>query len=374
MQATETSSLLRQYAERGSEEAFAALVAQHIDLVYSVALRHVSNPQLAKEITQAVFIILARKARQMRNEKALTSWLFQTTRLTATNYLRSELRRLRREREAYLQASLQESGTDTWERIAPLLDAAVARLGEKDRQAIILRYYEGKDLRQVGIALGTSDDAAEKRVSRALEKLRRFFSKHGLSATSAAIGAEISAHAVVAAPAALGAAIAAVASGSAVAGPFTLNLIHGALKAMWLAQVKAALMAASAVALCVAGGIVVALAQNSPSEFQSKATGSSSVSGSTRAGRQVHAVGDDALGIEAGDEVVTVKMGEPHVDTTGRLTVDHTLTLEKERLLIDGKQRAKIPGSARTFEVSWFKHKLSVEADQKQVFTARLSR
>src|ERR1035438_6174095 len=143
MQPMDDSALLRQYAENNSDEAFAALVTRHVNLVYSVALRQVGNPHAAEEITQAVFIILAKRAAQLRHDKALSSWLFQATRLTANNFVRSETRRHRREEEAYMQSVLDEAGTEIWPRIAPLLDDAVAGLREKDRQAIVLRFYEG---------------------------------------------------------------------------------------------------------------------------------------------------------------------------------------------------------------------------------------
>src|SRR6266850_6300785 len=181
MQPTDDSVLLRQYAEDHSDEAFAGLVTRHINLVYSVAVRCVGDPHQAEEVAQAVFILLAKKAPQLRHDKALSSWLFQTTRLTASNFIRGETRRHRREPEAHMQSVLNASGTDVWPRIAPLLDDAVAGLNEKDRQAIVLRFYEGRNLREVGSALGASEDAAEKRVSRAVEKLRTFFAKRGVA-------------------------------------------------------------------------------------------------------------------------------------------------------------------------------------------------
>src|ERR1017187_5387428 len=159
MQPTDDSALLRQFAENNSDEAFAVLVTRHINLVYSVALRQVGNPHHAEEITQAVFIILAKKAAQLRHDKALSSWLFQATRLTANNSIRSETRRHRREEEAYMQSILNEPETEVWPKIAPLLDSAVAGLREKDRQAIVLRFYEGRNLREVGLVLGASEDS-----------------------------------------------------------------------------------------------------------------------------------------------------------------------------------------------------------------------
>ena len=210
MQPTDDSALLRQYAENHSDEAFAELVTRHVNLVYSVALRHVGNPHNAEEITQAVFVILAKKAAQLRHAKALSSWLFQVTRLTATNFARSEMRRHRREEEAQMQSILNEPGGEVWPAIAPWLDAAVAGLREKDRQAVVLRFYEGRNLREVGLALGASEDAAEKRVNRALEKLRKFFTKRGVSSTTATIAGAISANSVQAAPVALAKSVTAV--------------------------------------------------------------------------------------------------------------------------------------------------------------------
>src|SRR6185295_307133 len=108
MQPTDDSGLLRQYAENHSDEAFAALVTRHINLVYTVALRCVGDPHQAEDLTQAVFVLLAKKAGQLRHDKALSSWLFQTTRLTANNFVRSEIRRQRREQEAHMQTILNE--------------------------------------------------------------------------------------------------------------------------------------------------------------------------------------------------------------------------------------------------------------------------
>lgn len=240
MQPEDDSALLCQFAESQSEEAFAGLVARHVNLVHSVALRQVGNPHHAEEITQAVFIILARKARQLRHERALSSWLFQTTRLTANNFLRSELRRQRREQEAYMQSTLNEPAGGAWPQIAPLLDGAVEALGEKDRRAIVLRFYDGRKLNEVGIALGASEAAAEKRVNRALEKLRKIFSKRGVTLSAALIAGAVSANSVQAAPAGLAATVTA-AKGAAVGGS-TLALVKGALKLMAWTKAKVALV------------------------------------------------------------------------------------------------------------------------------------
>jgi RNA polymerase sigma factor (sigma-70 family) len=127
MRETNDIELLRRYVDQNSEEAFAALVTRHLNLVYSVALRHVHNPVYAEEITQAVFVILARKPSHLSRSVVLSGWLYHAARLTAANFLRSETQRARREQEAYMQSSLNESEPDVWPQLAPILDAASLR-------------------------------------------------------------------------------------------------------------------------------------------------------------------------------------------------------------------------------------------------------
>ena len=244
MQAVDDGILLRRYVENGSDEAFAALVARYVNLVYSMAVRQVGNVHEAEEITQAVFIILAKKAARLRHERALSSWLFNTTRLTAINFARSEARRHRREQEAYMQRNLDESNEDLWQQMAPMLDAAVAALNEKDRRAIVLRFYEGRNLREVGDALCASEEAAKKRVARGLEKLQKYFSKRGISSTTSVIAGAMSANSIQLAPVALAksATTLALAKGAG-AGTATLAMTRGTLTvASWL---KAAVLVGS---------------------------------------------------------------------------------------------------------------------------------
>ena len=179
--------LLKQYADENSEAAFAELVARYVNLVYSAALRSTGNAHAAEEITQAVFIILARKAKSFGGKALLSGWLYQTARLTAANYLRGEIRRQNREQEAYMQSILNEPESGAWRQISPLLDDAMGRLGEKDRNAIVLRFFENKNLSEVGLALGASEDAAKMRVNRGLEKLRKFFTKRGVALSGTVI-------------------------------------------------------------------------------------------------------------------------------------------------------------------------------------------
>jgi RNA polymerase sigma factor (sigma-70 family) len=253
--------LLREYAERDSGEAFAGIVARHVNKVYSVALRHTGNPHSAEEITQAVFVILARKSRHLGRRVILSGWLYQTARLTAVTFLRSEIRRARREQEAHMQTAVNENESETWTQIAPLLDAAMAGLNEPDRHAVVLRFFDGKSMGEVGSALGASEDAAKKRVNRALEKLRKFFAKRGVNSTTAIIAGMISANSVQAAPALLAKTATAVAlAKGAAASISTLTLIKGALKIMAWTKMKTAVVTGAV--LILAAGTTTVIVKN----------------------------------------------------------------------------------------------------------------
>ena len=256
MQPTDDSALLRAYCEDRSDDAFAGLVTRHINLVYSVAIRHVGNPHHAEEITQAVFIILAKKAATLRHHRALSSWLFQTTRLTANNFVRSEMRRQHREQEAYMQSTLDQPATDVWKQISPLVDTAVANLNEKDRRAIVLRFYEGRDLNEVGVALGTNEYAARKRVSRALEKLRNLFAKRGVNSATDTLARTISLHSVQVAPAALAKTVIAVTLNQGTAA----SISAAALAKATLITMKMKTIVATAATAVVLAGITTWLA------------------------------------------------------------------------------------------------------------------
>jgi RNA polymerase sigma factor (sigma-70 family) len=250
-------TLLREYARRNSEESFAALVSRHVNLVYSVALRQVRNAHLAEEITQGVFIVLARKADSLGDNIILPGWLCRTARYASANALTIQRRRQQREQEAHMENILNESANEqlsneTWNQIAPLLDGAMEKLGQKDHDALVLRFFENKTFAEVGAALGASEDAAKMRVNRALEKLRKFFTKRGVSSTTAIIAGTISSNSVQAAPVALAKSVTAVAlAKGATASISTLTLIKGALKIM--AWTKAQTAVVVSVVVLVAG-------------------------------------------------------------------------------------------------------------------------
>jgi uncharacterized protein (TIGR03435 family) len=252
--------LLRQYAGGNSEAAFAALVSRHVNLVYSAALRKAGNPHAAEEITQAVFIILAQKAGRIPDKTILPGWLYQAARLTAANFLRREIRRVRREQEAFMETELHAAAPDDeiWRQLAPLLEDAMGQLGDKDRAAVLLRFFGGKSYAEVAAVAGVSENAAKKRVGHGLEKLRKFFMKRGIASTAETIAGAISAHSVQAAPAALAKSVTAVAvAKGAAASASTLTLIKGALKIMAWAKAKTAILAGVAAILAVGTTTVV---------------------------------------------------------------------------------------------------------------------
>jgi RNA polymerase sigma factor (sigma-70 family) len=208
--------LLRQYAQEGSEEAFTALVMRYLNFVYSSARRKVRSDELAREVSQVVFLDLSLNAKQLRRDTHLASWLYVVTRRTAVDAIRRESRRQKREQVA-VETAAMNSPSAIWSHVEPWLDEAVASLDENDRKAVLLRYFESKNLREIGEMLGVTEDAAQKRVSRAVERLREFLAKRGVTATAAGIAAEISANAMQTAPTGLGAAISSAVASSGTA-------------------------------------------------------------------------------------------------------------------------------------------------------------
>jgi RNA polymerase sigma factor (sigma-70 family) len=242
--------LVRGYALGKSERAFETLVSRYVNLVYSTALRQARDPHLAEEITQAVFMLLARKANSLGPTTILPSWLHRTTGFVSADTLKMERRRARREQEAYMQSTLDRPEGETWQQIAPLLDGAIAALSEKDRHAVVLRFFQNKSLNEIGVALGTSEDAAKMRLSRAIEKLRAFFDRRGVALSVTALAAAVAANSVQAAPPGLAASVASAAlSGTTM----TTTAFLAATKTIAMTTIQKTLATAAIAALAVAG-------------------------------------------------------------------------------------------------------------------------
>jgi RNA polymerase sigma factor (sigma-70 family) len=214
--------LLREYAQMGDEAAFSNLVARHMNLVYSAAMRQAESSDAAADIAQRVFIGLAANARSLAArlsiEASIAGWLCRCTRNVASNLSRDDFRRRSREKQAMEHYHSMAQPAADWERIWPILDDAMCQLGRPDFDALVLRYFNNQNLRDVGVALGVSDDAAQKRIARSLDKLRELLIQRGLPASSASLAAALSANAVQMAPAgmALSASSAAVFGANAV--------------------------------------------------------------------------------------------------------------------------------------------------------------
>jgi len=247
MQEQPDAQLLRAHLH-GDESAFREIVARHADLVYSAAFRQLNSPALAQDVAQSVFVDLVRKSREvsarMTNDASLAGWLYRSTRFAVLNHLRDEHRRAEHERQAMEQLITDTSPAADWERIRPMLDEAMAELSDDDRDAVLLRYFKNHDFRTVGRALGLSDDAAQKRVSRAVERLREFFSKRGVAIGAGGLAVLISANAVQAAPLALPASI----STAAFAGT-TIHTSISATKAIAMTTLQKALATVTIVVL-----------------------------------------------------------------------------------------------------------------------------
>jgi uncharacterized protein (TIGR03435 family) len=246
------AELLREYAEQGSEKAFRELVERHTGLVYAVAQSRLENSHQAEEVTQAVFITLAQKAHRLRHETVLAGWLFRAARFAATNALRSERRHQHWTQEAARMAEpTGNAKTDEpFAQYVPELHEALACLGRDDHNALLLRFFEEKNLKEVAQVIGTSEAAAKKRVARALEKLRTILGKRGVVLPAAALTALLLTQRAPAAPAGLSASVASIAlAKSAPATTSTITLVKGILKFMAWTKLKTALVVGAALIL-----------------------------------------------------------------------------------------------------------------------------
>jgi RNA polymerase sigma factor (sigma-70 family) len=245
---TDDAELLTEYAQHRREAAFKELLERHVPLVYSTALRRVSDPQSARDVVQLVFIELAQNPQAVREPRLLAAWLYRVTGRIASNLLRSEARRRNREQAAG-ELNAAETTQESWRVLEPHLEAAVDSLRPCDQDLIVLRFFKRHSLRDVGEALSITEDAAQKRLSRALEQMRHFFDRRGITIGATALAGTISAHAVQPAPAGL---VLAIASGAATVG--AVATLGSAAKFITMTALQKSLVA---LGLSLAVGIVV---------------------------------------------------------------------------------------------------------------------
>jgi RNA polymerase sigma factor (sigma-70 family) len=251
---SDDAELLRRYVEEKAETAFAELVQRHLAFVYAVALRRVGgDAHLAEDIALGVFTDLARKADSLRRHPALGAWLFRSTRFAAAQAVRAERRRGIRQRETGLMDALaKESGLEpTWKELRPVLDDAIEELPERDRQALWLRFFEGRAFAEVAAKLAVSEDAARVRVNRALEKMRVLLSRHGVTSTSAALGLALANQVEAAVPAGLATSI----TSAALTGAAASGGAGGWLTFMTMSKIKIAIVGVAF--LAGAAGLIV---------------------------------------------------------------------------------------------------------------------
>jgi RNA polymerase sigma factor (sigma-70 family) len=263
----EDMRLLQAYVTEGSEEAFKTILDRHVNLVYSTALRQVGDPSLANEVTQTTFIILARKAHRLGQGTILAGWLYRTAQFAATRALRTEVRRREREREAALMQT--ETSGSIWEQLSPILDQAMADLGATDRNALVLRYFENKTAKDVGLALGLNEAAAQKRLVRAIEKLRIFCTKKGVVLSGVALAGLLSANAVQSAPVSVTTATAAALHVGALGGS-TGALTTGTLKLIAWTRLKIAMLTGLGVTTVVLGTVAFFHFTNAEPRYQDR--------------------------------------------------------------------------------------------------------
>jgi RNA polymerase sigma factor (sigma-70 family) len=259
---TDDADLLRQYASEGSERAFEELVRRHLALVYSAALRQLGGDEaMAKDVAQTVFIDLARKARSLLDRELLTGWLYVSTRLAVSNSVRAESRRRSREGIAVgmqENVSMPSSDADRAE-LRQVLDEAMSQLEPEDRNAVLLRFFQGRALKEVGMALGISEDAARMRVNRSLGRLHLLLNRRGLAVSATALGAVLVAETVTAVPQGLAASISGMALASAAVGGTSLTVA----KMVMISKVKLSILGALVVA-----GVAAPLVINHQSQLQ----------------------------------------------------------------------------------------------------------
>ncbi|HEX2852148.1 MAG TPA: sigma-70 family RNA polymerase sigma factor [Opitutaceae bacterium] len=247
------AELLRRYAQDRSEEAFTEFVQRHLNLVYAAALRRLSgDSHRAADVAQIVFTAAARDAARLSRHAALTGWLYSAARNASIDAIRSEHRREQREQAALFmhEAEVTPPSGTTWEELRPVLDDAMDELDERDRDAVLQRYFEGTSFGEIARKLSLSEDAARMRVSRAIERLRALLARRGVTSTSAALSSALIGQASATAPAGLTAFVTSHAFSTVAATGAGAGAAAGAVKFSLAAKPIIGFAAASA---CVVG-------------------------------------------------------------------------------------------------------------------------
>lgn len=262
--------LLQDYVQNGSELAFETIVQRYLNQVFAMALRQTGDAHLAQDVAQAVFVVLVRKARTIPPGTVLPGWLFNTTRYVAQTLQRTERRRLERETNAMHDPTLSASESENlWEQLSPHLDNAMASLRERDREVVLLRFFRQQSVRQVSQMLGLSEDAVQKRTSRAVERLRHYFTHRGIGVSTASLLGILTLKVVQEAPAELVPAVMAVINNPAGAAPALLAAADsaGQMLATSKLTLAAVLGSTALVALLPLGGWWLASRADEPLVF-----------------------------------------------------------------------------------------------------------
>ncbi|WP_035606517.1 sigma-70 family RNA polymerase sigma factor [Haloferula sp. BvORR071] len=399
MNALTDQQLLQEYAKSRSESAFRELVRRHIDLVHSAALRVVRNPHTAEDVTQAVFTALAREAGRLSSHPVLAGWLHRTTRHLSTNSIRSDARRRSREQQAIAmneQAAHANEGEPAWAEIAPHLDAVLGELSESDRDAILLRFFEKRSAKEIAAQLGISAESAQKRVNRAVERLRELFARRGVSVSAGVLTVAIPGHAVQAAPVALAGAV----SAAVLAGPATTLTATSLIMKMlipiatvflagaWLLQNREADRLRAEIAVAVpklpsSGGRLEGEAAAAPMRAESKGVGRTVA---PRAGFSVGAgveVDGEQHGMDLDPKLVGLdNLGRPTTDAVERLelTDGEIAALEaavrrvREEASADFVARVKLTGEEKKADGYHYYYQAPARPDRGQHFFEELSK